>query len=116
MIPITVRGVPILASVSNASVYTMVSSAFVKTFGLGKTNLTSTAFTSANPARASGPGLAGTVLKDLVFTLGDAAGIPIRLNTAIEASTLDGGRIGVQLGLDFFMRAAWYHCRVLANC
>ena len=114
MIPITVRGVPILASISNASVYTMVSSAFVKTFGLGKTKLTSNAFKGATPA--PGPGLAGTVLKDLVFTLGDAGGIPIRLNTALEASSLDGDRIGVQLGLDFFMHAAWYLRRVPANC
>jgi hypothetical protein len=108
MVPITVKGVPILASVSNMSIYTIVSTAFVEAFGLKKTNLTSKSFQTEGRL---GSGMAGTVLKELSFMLGD---IPVTLHTALEMPALDGDRIGVQLGLDFFMRAAW--CQIVVEC
>jgi len=99
VIPLTLKGIPILAYVSSKSPFTVASKAFVDNFGLRRKNLTSKNFVAIN----------GTTMEDIFgldefeFNLG---GISLKINTAIESSC-DFGFLGLQLGLDFFSLLAY---------
>ncbi|KAL7578824.1 hypothetical protein ACA910_016045 [Epithemia clementina (nom. ined.)] len=102
VIPITVKGIPILAWLSPTSPLTVLSKDFVENFRLQKKELGSKEFIQYDGSELD----RFWAIKEFSFEVGD---IEIRLNNAIcyqFAEESDRPR-GVQLGMDFFDTAAW---------
>jgi len=111
MIEISIKGVPVVASLSNKSLYTFISKSVVDTFRLKRLgNLTSNQFRCMSGKKATG--LKFTCLDDFTFTVGDCK---VSLRNALEVSPamLDG--VGVQLGMDFFLSGAFCAVDVLVG-
>lgn len=108
-IEIVVKGIPVLASVSNNSRYTIVSPKFRETFNLKQIkNLT----TSKMRCGLSGNKLGhSTCLEEFSFTIG-STNTEIKLRNAIETATPNESR-GIQLGQDFFLSGRYCIASVL---
>lgn len=105
VVPIVVKNVPILASLSQNSTFTVVSKAVVRSFGLKTKPIASSEFIdlSGNHVGVS------EVVDEFNFFLKD---VEICLNNAIVLSEEPQCLKGVQLGLDFFETALWTRCSV----
>ena len=115
VIPIRVKGVPILAWLSPTSPLTVLSKDFVDAFGLERKSLSSQEFVQYDGSELEPFWAVGEFSFLLDSTIGDSVGdsIEIRLNNAIcyqfdesDSSSNDRPR-GVQLGMDFFDSASW---------
>ena len=102
VIPIELKGVSILASLSPHSFVTVVPLSVVKTFGLKTKPITSSQFVdfSGNTISIS------AVVDELTFNIGS---LEVCLNNAIVWERESWVR-GIQLGMDFFESAAWTRC------
>jgi len=100
LVPITVKGVPILASLSPNSVFTVVPKAVVKSFGLKTKPIASSKFVTVT----SGIVDVAEVVDELRFFLED---VEICLNNAIVLKTEPSIMRSVQLGMDFFETSLW---------
>ena len=100
VVEISVKGVPLLAHVSNNSRYTMVSKSAAKTLKLKRiAKLSSKKFRDGLTTKHISKYVDMTCLNRFEFKVG---GIDVVLRNAVQASPdLDG--IGIQLGQDFFM-------------
>lgn len=101
-IPITLKGVPILAYVSSKSPFTVASKVFVETFGLRRKNLASKKFRNFDGSKLKSKDI--TALDEFELVVGD---ICIKINSAIEASA-SHDFMGLQLGWDFFCSLAYW--------
>ena len=103
VIPINVKGVPILASLSPYSFVTAVALSVVKTFGLKTKPITSSQFIDVfgNPHSIT------AVVDEFTFYIGN---VEVCLNNAIVLGNETGFVRGVQLGMDFFESAVWTRC------
>jgi hypothetical protein len=100
MIEIKIKGIPVIARISNNSFYTCVSASVVKIFKLKRLeNLSSSKFRDGLTGRR----LRATCLEDFTFSLGE---VVVSLYNAVEVDPGMQGA-GVQLGVDFFLSAAW---------
>mmetsp|Transcript_17768 Transcript_17768/g.35613 ORF Transcript_17768/g.35613 Transcript_17768/m.35613 type:complete len:860 (+) Transcript_17768:55-2634(+) len=100
LVPITVKGVPILASLSPNSVFTVVPKAVVKSFGLKTKPIASSKFVTVT----SGIVDVAEVVDEFRFFLED---VEICLNNAIVLKTEPSIMRSVQLGMDFFETSLW---------
>lgn len=102
VIPIVVKGVPILAWLSPTSPLTVLSRDFVENFGLQRKELSSKEFIQFDGRELD----RFWAVKEFVFHIGQ---IEIRLNNSICYQFAAQGERprGVQLGMDFFDTAAW---------
>jgi len=100
VVEISVKGIPLLARISNNSRYTIVSKSVAKTFTLKRIEkLSSKKFRDGLTKKRISKYVSLTCLDRFEFEIG---GIDVVLRNAVEASPdLDG--IGIQLGQDFFM-------------
>jgi hypothetical protein len=103
IIEITIKGVPVVAHISNNSRYTTISASIVKTFNLKRLEkLRSLAFRDAISGKRL-KNMSVTCLDKFIFSVG---GVEVMLRNAVEIDPdMDG--IGVQLGQDFFLSAAF---------
>ena len=102
VIPIVVKGVPVLAWLSPTSPLTVISKDFVENFGLQKKELSSKEFIQYDGSELD----RFWAVKEFAIDIG---GIEIRLNNSIcyqFAEDNERAR-GVQLGMDFIDTAAW---------
>jgi len=99
-IPITLKKVPIIAHLSTRSTYTIVSPAFVHTFGLKKTKLS-----TSNMIGFAGAKLNETFTALEEFTI-QVGGISVKLRNALEMNPAPSF-LGIQLGQDFFRSSAY---------
>ena len=99
VIPIVIKSIPVLACVSTRSPCTVVSSEFVAAFGLKKKNLKTDRFRDMVGKKYKS---VSTALHEFEFTIG---GIAVQLDSAVETSNLP---VGIQLGFDFLMSAAYW--------
>jgi hypothetical protein len=103
MVEIMIKGVPIVAAVSNHSHYTSISASVVKALKLRRVEtLRSKQFTDAMAGKRLKEHSV-TCLEKLTFSVG---GVEVKLGNVVEISP-DMVGIGVQLGQDFFLSAAW---------
>ena len=102
-VDIKINGVPLLARVSNISLYTMISATLVDELGLKRIrSLKSKKFV----------GISGRKLKNSTFTCLEPiavsiGGIDVNLRNAVETSPPVDEMFGIQLGIDFLGSAAW---------
>ena len=102
VIPIVIKGVPVLSYLSPNSFVTVVPISVVKTFGLSTKPMASNRFTSYDGRQVS----VSAVVEELKFLLGD---IEICLNNAVVVENeVEGLMDGVRLGMDFFESADGY--------
>ena len=101
VIPLTLKGIPILAYVSSKSPFTVASTAFVDNFGLRRKYLKSEKFVSIEGGRIDHD---ITGLDEFELKLDDMS---LKINTAIESSR-DHDFLGLQLGWDFFSLLAYW--------
>jgi hypothetical protein len=103
IVEIMVKGVPVVAHISNHSRYTIISASAAKTFNLKRLEkLRSLVFRDALAGKRL-KNKSMTCLEKFVFSVGD---VEVTLRNAVEIDPdMDG--IGVQLGQDFFLSAAW---------
>lgn len=99
VIPIQVKGVPVLASLSPHSIFTVVPKAVVTTFGLKTKPITSSRFIDALDKKI----YVAEVVDEIKFFLQD---VEICLNNAIVLNN-ESGIMNIQLGKDFFETAMW---------
>ena len=100
VVPLTLKGIPILAYVSSKSPFTVASTAFVDNFDLRRKNLKSKEFAAINGSRIDDI----TGLDEFELKLDDMS---LKINTAIESPS-DKGFLGLQLGWDFFALLAYW--------
>ena len=100
VIPLTLKGIPILAYVSSKSLFTVASTAFVDNFDLRRKNLKSKQFVAINGLRMDDI----TGLDEFELKVG---AMSLKINTAIE-SPYDHDFLGLQLGMDFFTLLAYW--------
>jgi hypothetical protein len=102
IVEIAIKGVPVVAHISNNSRYTTISASVAKTFNLKRLEkLRSLAFRDALTGKRVKK-MRVTCLEKFIFSVG---GIEVTLRNAVEIDPdMDG--IGVQLGQDFFLSAA----------
>ncbi|KAK1746190.1 hypothetical protein QTG54_002797 [Skeletonema marinoi] len=106
VVPIQVKGVPILASLSPNSIFTVVPKAVVKSFGLKTKPITSSQFVDlVGDKRVD----VAEVVDEFRFFLED---VEICLNNAVVLKTEPSLMRSVQLGVDFFESALWTRCSV----
>jgi len=105
VVPIQVKGVPILASLSPNSIFTVVPKAVVKSFGLKTKPIASSKFVTVT----SGIVDVAEVVDEFRFFLED---VEICLNNAVVLKTEPSFMRSVQLGVDFFESALWTRCSV----
>ena len=110
MIEIQIKGVPVVARLSNNSFYTCISSSVVNTLRLKRLKKLS--------SKKFRDGLTGTKLNNKTITCLEEFtfsldGIEITIRNAVEVDP-DLLGAGVQLGQDFFLSAAW--CLVDVEC
>ncbi len=110
-IDVKVKGVPVIACISNNSRYTTVSSKFVETFGLKRIgNLTTTKMRC---------GLTGsklkkvTCLKDFKISIGEEVTCSIPLINAMEVHSSNEYEVGIRLGQDFLLSGSY--CALTVN-
>ncbi len=110
-IDIKVKGVPVIACISNNSRYTTISSKFVETFGLKRIdNLTTTEMRC---------GLTGsklnkvTCLKDFKISIGEEVTCSIPLINAMEVHSSNESEVGIRLGQDFLLSGLY--CALTVN-
>ena len=108
-IPITVKSIPILASVSTSSSYTLVSSDFIQTFALRKSRLVSKSMKSFLSSQTNRQTF--TVIDDFNLMVGDVC---VKINNAVEINPAPC-HLGIQLGQDFFQYAAFSKLNLLCN-
>jgi hypothetical protein len=103
IVEIVIKGVPVVAHISNNSRYTTISASAAKTFNLKRLEkLRSLVFRDALTGKRL-KNKSMTCLEKFVFSVGD---VEVTLRNAVEIDPdMDG--IGVQLGQDFFLSAAW---------
>jgi hypothetical protein len=102
IVEITIKGVPVVAHISNNSRYTIISASVVKTFNLKRLEkLRSLAFRDALTEKRL-KNMSVTCLEKFTFSVG---GVEVTLRNAVEIDP-DRDGIGVQLGQDFFLSAA----------
>lgn len=106
VVPIQVKGVPILASLSLLSIFTVVPRSVVKTFGLKTKRVSSSQFVSISPGKVR----VAEVVEEFRFYLKD---VEICLNNAVVLKNEGEGLRSVQLGMDFFESALWTRCSVM---
>ena len=104
MIPIQVKGVPILSSLSPSSIFTVVPKSVIKSFGLKTKPILSSQFVDINGKRIK----VAAVVDEIRFFLQD---IEICLNNAVVLKN-ETGIMSIQLGKDFFETAMWTRCSV----
>jgi hypothetical protein len=103
IVEIVIKGVPVVAHISNNSRYTTISAAVAKTFNLKRLEkLRSLAFRDALTGKRL-KNMSMTCLEKFIFSVG---GVEVTLRNAVEIDP-DMNGIGVQLGQDFFLSAAW---------
>lgn len=104
MIEIVIKGIPVLASISNNSIYTFVSKPLVETFNLKRVDtLSSNQFRTVSGKKFKNQCF--TCLDEFAFSIG---GANVMLRNAVEVSPkLGAAGEGIQLGMDFFMSAAF---------
>ena len=100
MLPIKVNGVPILASISSNSIFTVIPKAVVKTFGLKTKPIRSSQFVSGF---GTGRIDIAEVVDEFRFFLKD---VEICLNNAVVLKKEKRSN-RIQLGIDFFHSALW---------
>jgi hypothetical protein len=105
LIEISIKGVSILANLSNNSRYTVVSASVVETFKIKRLEkLRSRKFRDGlTGKKIKSRNIVFTCLESFTFSLG---GVEVTLRNAVEAAPSPSG-IGVQLGQDFFLSAAY---------
>ena len=103
VVPIQVKGVPILASLSPNSFVTVVPRSIVDNFGLKTKPTTSSEFVTVLGDHVS----ISAVVDEFKFYLGD---VEICLNNAVVAQKETNTVGSVQLGMDFFESAVWIRC------
>jgi len=103
VLPIEIKGVSILASISPNSVFTVVSPSIVDTFNLKTKPISSSQFRSPVGGR---PVPVSAVVDELKFLLGN---VEICLNNAFILRDSNVVR-SIQLGMDFFESAIWARC------
>ena len=108
-IPITMKGVPIFASMCTWSNYTLVSTDFVETYGLKKSRLVSRAMKSFMSSKLDRRTY--TVIDEFEFYVD---GVCVKMNNAVEISP-SPSHLGIQLGQDFFQYAAYSKMTLLCN-
>ena len=106
-ISIKMKGIPIIASTSSWSAYTLVSPAFVELFGLKRTRLS----TKHLKRHLSNKVMSGknTVIEEFEFFVGD---VRVTLNNVVEIDPAPS-HLGIQLGQDFFRFAAFSKMNIL---
>ena len=104
VIPIQVKGIPILASLSPSSIFTVVPKAVVNSFGLKIKPITSSQFKDVMDKRIK----VAAVVDEIRFFLQD---VEICLNNAVVLKN-ETGIMNIQLGKDFFETAMWTRCSV----
>lgn len=98
-IEIVVKGVPILASISNNSRYTIVSPKFSETFKLKQiSNLTTSKMRCGMTGKRLGH---STCLEEFSFNIGPS-NTEVKLRNVIESASFTE-TVGIQLGQDFFL-------------
>ena len=105
VVPIVVKNVPILASLSQNSTFTVLPKAVVRSFGLKTKPIASSEFIDLSGKHVG----VSEVVDEFIFFLKD---VEICLNNAIVLSEEPLCLRGVQLGLDFFETALWTRCSV----
>lgn len=101
VVPVSMKGVPILAYISSRSPFTIVSPVLAEKFGLVKKNLTSKKFRVFGGTKLTEKNV--TALNEFELIIGDFS---IKINTAIQ---VPGPKfIGIQLGLDFVRSLAYW--------
>ncbi len=106
VVPIQVKNVPILASLSPNSIFTVVPQAVVRSFGLKTKPIASSQFIDILGKHVG----VKEVVDEFRFFLKD---VEICLNNAIVLSKEPPCLRSVQLGMDFFETASWTRCSVL---
>jgi hypothetical protein len=103
IVEIVINGVPVVAHISNNSRYTIISASVAKNFNLKRLEkLRSLEFRDAMMGKRLKK-MSMTCLEKFIFSVG---GVEVTLRNAVEIDPdMDG--IGVQLGQDFFLSAAW---------
>jgi hypothetical protein len=103
IVEIVIKGVPVVAHISNNSRYTIISASVAKTFNLKRLEkLRSFEFRDAMMGERL-ENMSMTCLEKFIFSVG---GVEVTLRNAVEIDPdMDG--IGIQLGQDFFLSAAW---------
>lgn len=104
-VPIQVKGVPILASLSHNSIFTVVPKDVIRSFGLKTKPITSSQFVDV---MGNNIGIA-EVVDEFRFFLKD---IEICLNNAVVLKNEHSFARSVQLGMDFFETSLWNRCSV----
>jgi hypothetical protein len=103
IVEIMINGVPVVAHISNNSRYTIISATVAKTFNLKRLeNLRSFEFREVMMGKRM-KNVSMTCLEKFIFSVG---GVEVTLRNAVEIDP-DMKEIGVQLGQDFFLSAAW---------
>jgi hypothetical protein len=103
IVEIVIKGVPVVAHISNNSRYTIISASVAKTFNLKRLEkLRSLEFRDALMGKRM-KNMSMTCLEKFIFSVG---GVEVTLRNAVEIDP-DMDKIGVQLGQDFFLSAAW---------
>ncbi|KAL7442179.1 hypothetical protein ACHAXM_008641 [Skeletonema potamos] len=105
VVPIQVKDVPILASLSPSSIFTVVPKAVVRTFGLKTKPITSSQFIDFSGKHVD----VAEVVDEFRFYLKN---IEICLNNAVVLKNEPSFVKSVQLGMDFFESALWTRCSV----
>ncbi len=108
VVPIQVKNVPILASLSQNSIFTIVPKDVVRSFGLKTKPMPSSQFIDPWGKRVG----VSEVVDEFRFFLKD---VEICLNNAIVLSKEPEYLRSVQLGMDFFETASWTRCSVRIN-
>jgi hypothetical protein len=103
-VEIKVKGVPVVAHISNNSRYTIISSAFVNTFGLKRVEGLTTKKLRCGLSSKKLTDASATCLEDFNFTIGE---VNVSLRNAVEVDGGEENKFGVQLGQDFFLSAAY---------
>lgn len=104
VVPIQVKGVPILASLSPHSMCTVVPKTVATTFGLKTKPISSSQFIDVFDKKI----YVAEVVDEIRFFLQD---VEICLNNAIVLNN-ESGIMNIQLGKDFFETAMWTRCSV----
>ena len=105
LVPIQVKGVSILASLSHNSIFTVVPKAVVKSFGLKTKPITSSQFVNVMGNNVD----IAEVVDEFRFFLKD---VEICLNNAVVLKNEHSFVRSVQLGMDFFETSLWNRCSV----
>jgi hypothetical protein len=105
VVPIQVKDVVILASLSPSSIFTVVPKAVVRTFGLKTKPITSSQFIGLSGKHVD----VAEVVDEFRFFLKN---IEICLNNAVVLKNEPSFVKSVQLGMDFFETSLWNRCSV----